>query len=53
MSDLTYGMALFIFMIVQHGSEYNSAVPRKLSESFGIDVSGASAVTSKQVDTIT
>mgnify|MGYP002803887147 CR=1 FL=1 len=36
------------FYNLKHGSEYNSAVPRKLSESFGIDVSGASAVTSKQ-----
>ncbi|CAB4036699.1 Hypothetical predicted protein, partial [Paramuricea clavata] len=36
------------FYHLKHGSEYNSAVPRKLSESFGIDVSGASAVTSKQ-----
>lgn len=39
----------YLSTLFQNGREYNAAVPRKLSESFGIDVSGASAVTSKQV----
>ena len=49
MQTLAFQLSFKLSYTFQHGSEYNSAVPRKLSESFGIDISGASAVTSKQV----
>ena len=38
------------YYMLKRGREYNAAPARKLSEAFGLELSGGSAVTAKQVD---